>query len=246
MRLNRPHVRNAFDGPLIRRLTEVFEEAAGQERLRALVLSGEGPAFCAGADVQAMRESATATPEQNLSDARALSRLFEALDGIPFLTLARVHGAALGGGGGLVAAVDVAVATPSTRFGFTEVRLGIVPAVISPYVSGKIGTAAARRYFTTGEFFDGARAATLGLVSEVVEEDRLDARVAEITAGLRSVGPRAAREAKALARWTGPLDPDRREVLAQLIAAIRTTPEAREGLAAFLEKRPPAFGKETP
>ncbi|HXV35434.1 MAG TPA: enoyl-CoA hydratase-related protein [Gaiellaceae bacterium] len=224
----RPERRNAFDAALIAELTEAF---AGVGDARAVVLAGEGPSFCAGADVEWQRSSVDLTYEENVADALRLYRMLEAIDLCPAPVVARVQGFALGGGSGLVACADVVVASPDAVFGFTEVRLGIVPAVISPFVLGRIGSGAARRYFLTGERFGAEAALRIGLVHEVAEE--LDAAVERVVADLLAAGPEAVRAAKRLIR-----DRPGGEAAADVAAALRTSPEGQEGLRAFLEKRP--------
>jgi methylglutaconyl-CoA hydratase len=231
--LARPDRRNAFDAGLIAELTDAFADVGDS---RAVVLAGEGPSFSAGADVEWMRASAELTFEENLEEARRLRRMFEAIDGCPAPVVARVQGHALGGGLGLVACSDVAVASQGAAFGFTEVKLGLVPAVISPFVLAKIGPSAARRYFVTGERFDAETALRVGLVHELTGDDGLDAAVERVVGELRSAGPEAARTAKALART-----PHSAEETARLIAERRASPEGREGLAAFLERRQPTW-----
>jgi methylglutaconyl-CoA hydratase len=229
--LARPESRNAFDAALIAELSEAFVDVG---TARAVVLRGEGPSFCAGADVDWMRASADLTVEENLADANALRRMLEAIDGCPAPVLAAVHGHALGGGVGLVACSDIVIAHEQTVFAFSEVKLGIVPAVISPFALRKIGESAARRWFVTGERFDAATALRIGLVHELTDdvEAALDAVISE----LRTAGPRAARHAKRLVLER----PDGPET-ARRIAERRTSDEGQEGLRAFLERRPPAW-----
>jgi len=227
--LARPETRNAFDAALIAELAEAFVDVG---RARAVVLAGEGPSFCAGADVEWMRSAADLGYEQNLADANALRRMLEAVDGCPAPLIALVQGYALGGGVGLVACADIALAQPGTVFAFSEVKLGIVPATISPFVLAKIGASAARRYFATGERFDAATALRIGLVHELADD--LEAALERVLAELASAGPKAARAAKRLV-----LDrPDGPET-SRIIAERRTSPEGQEGLHAFLERRKP-------
>ena len=227
--LARPDRRNAFDAALIAELAEAFVDVG---RARAVLLAGDGPSFCAGADVDWMRASAGLSLDENVADANAMRRMFEAIDGCPAPVVARVQGHALGGGAGLVAAADIAIAAPGTVFAFSEVKLGIVPAVISPFVLPKIGPGAARRYFVTGERFDAETALRIGLVHEVAAD--LDAAVERVLGELLSAGPHAARWAKRLVRER----PDGPET-ARWIVERRTSDEGQEGLRAFLEKRPP-------
>jgi methylglutaconyl-CoA hydratase len=227
--LARPETRNAFDAALIAELAEAFVDVG---KARAVVLAGDGPSFCAGADVEWMRASADLDFDANVADANALRGMLDAVDRCPAPVVARVQGHALGGGAGLVACADVAVAHEHAVFAFSEVKLGIVPAVISPFALAKIGPSSARRYFVTGERFDAATALRIGLVHEVDAD--LDAAVERVLAELASAGPRAARHAKRLV-----LDrPDGPET-ARLIAERRTSAEGQEGLRAFLERRSP-------
>jgi methylglutaconyl-CoA hydratase len=229
--LARPETRNAFDAALITELAEAFVDVGTS---RAVVLAGDGPSFCAGADVEWMRASADLGLDENVADANALRRMFEAIDTCPAPVLSVVHGHALGGGVGLVACSDVVISDPATVFAFSEVKLGIVPAVISPFALRKIGESAARRFFVTGERFDAATALRIGLVHEV--SDDVASALERVLGELRTAGPRAARHAKRLV-----LDrPDGAET-ARRIAERRTSEEGQEGLRAFLERRRPAW-----
>jgi methylglutaconyl-CoA hydratase len=230
--MSRPELRNAFDAALIHGLTEVFSTVA--DDVRAVVLAGEGPSFSAGADVEWMRAAVDLSYEQNVADARRLRKMLETIDSCPAPVIARVQGHALGGGCGLVACSDIAVAAPDTQFAFSEVKLGIIPAVISPFAIAKIGPSAARRYFVTGERFDAGTALRIGLVHELAEE--LDGAIQRLLGELRSAGPQAARHAKKLVleRPDG-LATERR------IAQRRTSDEGQEGLRAFIEKRNPSW-----
>jgi len=230
--LARPEVRNAFDAALIAELAEAFVDVG---KARAVLLAGDGASFCAGADVEWMRSSADLSYDENLEDALALRRMLEAIDRCPAPVVARVHGHALGGGAGLVACSDVVVAAEDAVFAFSEVKLGIVPAVISPFALAKIGPSAARRYFVTGERFDAATALRIGLVHEVAAD--LDAAVDRVLAELRTAGPRAARAAKRLV-LDAPLDGLE---TARRIAERRTSDEGQEGLRAFLDRRRPTW-----
>jgi len=224
----RPERRNAFDGELIQDLTRAFSDIG--DEVRAVLLAGEGRSFSAGADVEWMRSSVELSYEENVADARRLRMMLEAIDSCPAPVVTRVQGHALGGGCGLVACSDIAVAAHDAVFAFSEVKLGIIPAVISPFALAKIGPSAARRYFVTGEKFDAETALRIGLVQGVAED--LDCAVDAIVAELRSAGPEAARHAKKLVleRPDG-LGTERR------IAQRRTSDEGQEGLRAFLEKR---------
>ncbi|MBD0348544.1 MAG: enoyl-CoA hydratase/isomerase family protein [Thermoleophilia bacterium] len=228
--LARPERRNAFDATLIRELTEAFADVGDA---RAVVLAGEGPSFCAGADVEWQRGSIELTYEENVEDARHLYGMLATIDHCPAPVVACVQGFALGGGSGLVACADVAIAAADAVFGFSEVKLGIVPAVISPFVLPRI-EAAARRYFLTGERFDAQAALRIGLVSEVAAD--LDAAVERVVGELVAAGPHATRAAKRLIR-EGP----RGTATVELAARLRTSDEGQEGLRAFLERRDPAW-----
>jgi enoyl-CoA hydratase/carnithine racemase len=229
--LARPERRNAFDAQLIAELSQAFVDVG---RASAVVLAGEGASFCAGADVEWMRASVGLSVDENVADANAMRQMFEAIDRCAAPVVARVQGHALGGGAGLVAAADIAIADPGTVFAFSEVKLGIIPAVISPFALAKIGAGAARRYFVTGERFDAETALRIGLVSEVAAQ--LDAAVEHVVAELLSAGPHAARWAKRLVRER----PDGPET-ARWIAERRASDEGQEGLQAFLEKRAPKW-----
>jgi methylglutaconyl-CoA hydratase len=229
--LSRPETRNAFDAGLIANLAEAFVDVG---KARAVLLSGEGPSFCAGADVEWMRSSVDLDFEANVADANALRAMLEAVDRCPAPVVVRVQGHALGGGAGLVACADIAVAEPRAVFAFSEVKLGIIPAVISPFALAKIGPSWARRYFVTGERFDAATALAMGLVHEVDAD--LDMAVERVLAELESAGPRAARHAKRLVLER----PDGPET-ARRIAERRTSAEGQEGLRAFLERRTPKW-----
>lgn len=243
--LDRPDVRNAFNAELIGDLRATFDALAGEgpEALRGVVLAGSGSVFCAGADVDWMRSAIGLGIEDNERDAGALHAMLAAIDRCPVPVLARVQGAALGGGMGLCAVSDVVVATADATFGFTETKLGIIPAVISPFVLAKIGESHARALFASGQRFDAERALRIGLVHEVVvDEGALDVRVEELLDELRSAGPTAARAAKALVRELRSLSPEEaRGHTIRHIAQQRTSAEGQEGLGAFLDKRPPSW-----
>jgi methylglutaconyl-CoA hydratase len=225
--MTRPERRNAFDAALIDELAAAFADVGAA---RAVVLSGDGPSFSAGADIEWMRSSVDLSFDENVADAMRLRAMLDAIDSCPAPVVARVQGHALGGGAGLVAASDIAIAAPGTAFAFSEVKLGIIPAVISPFALAKIGGGHARRYFVTGERFDAETALRIGLISEVAEQ--LDAAVDRVVGELLSAGPQAARWAKRLVRER----PDGPET-ARWIAERRTSDEGQEGLAAFLDKR---------
>jgi methylglutaconyl-CoA hydratase len=245
VRLNRPEVRNAFNRELIDALRTCFFAARSDEGIRALVLSGEGPVFCAGADLNWMRGATDWTEAQHLEEAERLFDMLAALDGCAVPTVARVHGAALGGGMGLIAACDVVIAAEDTRFGFTEAKLGLLPAAISPFCVAKIGVGHARALFATAERFDAVRALRIGLVHHVVPVDQLDAAVEMVVAELRTSAPAAAGSVRDLvARVAGRPPAAVREYVTRLNAARRTSAEGREGMAAFLEKHKPGWVAE--
>jgi methylglutaconyl-CoA hydratase len=243
--LTRPEVHNAFDARLIAELRQAFGglEREAADQLRAVVLAGDGPSFCAGADVDWMRAAVQLDVEGNEQDAMAMAEMFEAIDTCPVPVIARVHGAALGGGMGLCAVSDVVIAESGARFGFTETRLGILPAVIAPFVIAKIGESHARALFPGGRRFDALRAQRIGLVHEVVEGSAaLDLAVDAVIADLLAAGPTAARAAKSIVREVRGLGHGSSKWhTARVIARQRTTDEAREGFAAFTEKRRPGW-----
>ena len=239
--LNRPRARNAFDDVAIAALDRAFAELEADAAVRAAVLSGAGKSFSAGADLDWMRRAAGYDRESNLADARALGRLMRRVAGLSKPLVGLAHGAAFGGGVGLIACCDVAVAAESAVFSFSEVRLGLVPAVIAPYAVDAIGPRQARRYFVTGERFDAHEARRIGLVHEVVADDELEQAGARIVGALAANGPRAMAAAKALVAAVShrPLDDALMEDTARRIADARAGAEGREGIAAFLEKRRP-------
>lgn len=242
VRLNRPDVRNALDAGTIASLTRVFRDLHGRDDIRVVVLEGAGAVFCGGADIKYMRSALDLTQAQNREDALRLSDMFAAIDSCPAPTVARVQGAALGGGAGLIAVCDIVVAEEDALFGFTEAKLGIVPAVISPFVVRKIGAGQARALFPTAERFTAQRALRIGLVHEVVPPGQLDATIdAKLTEILTS-GPQAARLAKHIAANVGGLGGEEaRAWTAERIAAQRVSAEGQEGLRAFLDKRRPSW-----
>ena len=227
----RPERRNAFDAALIAELAAAFSDVGDA---RVVILAGDGPSFCAGADVDWQRSAIDLSYDENVEDAMRLYGMMEAIDGCPAPVVARVQGYALGGGSGVVACCDVAIAGEDAVFGFSEVKLGIIPAVISPFVVPRIGAGAARRYFLTGERFDALTALRIGLVHEVTGD--LDAAVDRVVAELLTSGPEAAREAKRLVRER-PTGVD----TAHIAARLRTSPEGQDGLRAFLERRKPGW-----
>lgn len=242
--LNRPDKRNAFDELMISGLSDTFETLKGADHVRVVFLRGQGEAFCAGADLDWMRRAAEFTEQGNETDALALSRMLRHLQELPQLTVAVVHGAAMGGGAGLVAACDVALAVKTTKFRFSEVRLGLTPATISPYVVEAIGARWAKALFATAESFDGTFAERIGLVQYTVEDEAALRPMMEHLSDLAmAAAPGAVRDAKALVRFVDghKIDDGLAKETARRIAARRTSAEGREGLAAFLEKRKPEW-----
>lgn len=241
--LNRPEVHNAFDPEMVAALTETLADIAADDSIRAVVISGAGKSFCAGADISHMRQSAKFTKAQNYKAAVESARMFHALYTLNKPTVAAVHGAVRGGGCGIVAACDIAIATRTATFRLSEVKIGIVPAMISPYVIGAIGERQARRYMLSGEEFDCAEAWRIGLVHDLVEEDALTTRVGEMLGQLYSSGPKAVHAIKQLIPHSAhsAIGAGIIEETSKVIADIRATPEAQEGLTAFLEKRKPSW-----
>lgn len=240
--LSRPQVCNAFNAEAIRELTWWAESVSHDPEVRLVVLSGEGRVFCAGADATWMSRMAAFTEQENLEDASEMGRMFLALDRLPVPLIGRVQGAALGGGAGLCAVCDVVVAAEDAVFGFTEVKLGLIPAVISPFVLSKIGRSAARELFLTGARFDAQRAREIGLVHTVVPPADLDAAVAAYLDEFRTSGPRAVAAAKALIADVSRRAPGEATTLTcDAIARRRASAEGQEGLRAFLEKRRPSW-----
>ena len=243
--LNRPDVRNAFNEEVIAELTAWARQAAEDASLRLVVLRGAGKVFSAGADANWMAKMVSYSREQNLADARRMAEMFLALDTLPAAVIGRIHGAALGGGAGLTAICDIAVADAGTAFGFTETKLGILPAVISPYVLPKIGPSAARELFLTGRRFSAARAKEIGLVHAVVPTDDLDATVNMYVDELLTAAPGAVAAAKALIpRVWGQSPAGAVAITSEAIASQRVAPEGQEGLRAFLDKRPPDWTRK--
>ncbi len=240
--LERPEVRNAFNAEVIKQLHDVFARITAADDVRAVVLAGEGNVFCGGADINWMRDSLDLSFEANVADAERMSDMFRAIDNCPKPVIGRIHGAALGGGAGLAAVCDIAIASDDAVFGFTEVKLGIIPAVISPFVLSKIGSSHARALFLTGERFDAARARAIGLVHQVVPAGELDAAVDRVLAEIRSAGPSAVGAAKLLVRRVLDATYDEsREITTTAIARQRASAEGQEGLRAFLERRKASF-----
>ena len=241
--LARPDVHNAFNRTLTAELTAALRAADADDDVRAVVLLGHGSTFCAGADLTWMKEMAGYDFAENLADATAVAMMLQTLDGLSKPTIARVHGAAFGGGVGLVACCDIAIAAQEATFSFSETKLGLIPATISPYIIDAIGARQARRYFLTAERFSAAEAFRIGLVHDIVPFDELDARINELLGALLVAGPKAQTAAKALIGAVAhrPIDNTVVADTAQRIAAVRASTEGKEGIAAFLDKRAPAW-----
>jgi methylglutaconyl-CoA hydratase len=237
--LDRPEVRNAFDEVVIKKLTQAFHEIAADSGIRVVVLAGNGTAFCAGADLNWMKRMAKYGHDENVADARALAEMLAALERLPQPTIARVHGPAFAGGTGLVAACDMAIGTPQAKFCFSEAKLGLSPATISPYVLRAIGERAARRYFLSAEVFDAEEALRIGMLSALVPAAELDAAIEGLLQHLLAGGPQAHAKIKNLIRAVAgrPIDEALMADTARRIAEIRVSPEGREGIASFLDKR---------
>jgi methylglutaconyl-CoA hydratase len=243
--LNRPDVRNAFNADLIAALHETFVRLGSDSSVRVVVLDGDGKTFCGGADLNWMRASIALSKEENVRDAEAMSDMLRAIDRCPKPVLARVHGAALAGGAGLCAVADAVVAHEETIFGFTETKLGIIPATIAPFVIAKIGVTHARRLFLTGERFDARRAAEIGLVHEVVHGDALDGTIDAIADEFATTAPDAVAAAKRLiAEVRNAGDDETRALTARALADARTSAVGQEGLRAFLERRRPTWAAD--
>ncbi len=241
--LNRPEVRNAFDDALIASLTNIFQDVEKDKDVRMMMLAGNGPAFCAGADLNWMKRMAGYGYDENLRDAAGLAGMLSTLDRMTKPTLARVHGPAFAGGTGLVAACDIAVGTPAAKFCFSEAKLGLSPATISPYVIRAIGERAARRYFLTAEVFGAEEALRIGLLSALVPESELDPFIAQLSTHLLAGGPQALAKIKDLVGAVAgrPIDAPLKDDTARRIAEIRASPEGKEGIASFLERRKPSW-----
>jgi len=241
--LNRPDVHNAFDPEMVDALTATLKKLESDDRVRAIVIAGAGRNFCAGADIEHMKRSAKVSREQNLENARATAMMLRRLYSVEKPTIACVRGAARGGGVGLIAACDIAIAERGATFRLSEVKLGIIPAMISPFVIAAIGRHYSHRYMLSGEEFDSAEAYRIGLVHDICEEPELNAAVGRMLAHLYSSGPRAVAAIKKLIPEVAGarIDDDLMDRVAQRIAGIRVTPEAQEGLSAFLEKRKPSW-----
>ncbi|MBW3576614.1 MAG: enoyl-CoA hydratase/isomerase family protein [Actinobacteria bacterium] len=244
--LERPEVRNAFDAALLAGLRATFSEVADDHGVRVVVLTGAGPTFCAGADLRWMRRAADRSVDDNLRDARELEATLRTVHDCPHPVVARVNGHAFGGGIGLLACADVVVAGRGARFGFGEVRVGLAPAVIAPYVVRRTGPARGRRLFLTGERFDAEAGVRFGLVDHAVADDELDTAVADVVGDLLRGGPEAQREVKALvARVTATASlEDAAAITTEAISRLRVSAEAQDGMLAFLEKRPAAWAPD--
>ncbi len=241
VRLTRPEQHNAFNATTVRELTTTFQSLGTADEVRVIVLEGEGPSFSAGADLGWMKTVAGYGPDENMADALRLADCLATIRDCPKPVVCRVHGAAMGGGAGLVAACDIAVAAENTRFAFSEVRLGLIPAVISPFVLERILPSAARELFLTGEPFDAHRARQIGLVHQVVPAAELEAAVADRLTQLLAAGPEAQAAAKHLIAYVRAHQGTAREDTARMIAERRASAEGQEGMAAFLERRKPRW-----
>ena len=242
VRLNRPEVHNAFNAVMIRELRDAVRTLGADEDVRVIVLSGQGKSFCAGADLNWMREIITYSYEQNLRESLELAEFLYELYALPKPTIARVNGAAIGGGAGFLSACDIVVASAGATFGLSEVKLGLVPAIISPYVVRRIGESRARQYFLTGERIDARRAEEIGLVNVIAEPGELDGKTDVLIGLLLGSGPEALRNAKELLRRVPGMSPEEARIYAaRMIAGLRIGPEGQEGMAAFLEKRRPKW-----
>jgi methylglutaconyl-CoA hydratase len=241
--MSRPEVFNAFDESMIAELDSAFEQLAADDSTRVVVLAGAGKHFSAGADLQWMQRASTATPEWNLTDARGFAAMMARISRCPKPTIARVQGAALGGGVGLACACDIAIAADNASFAVSEAKFGILPAVIGPYLVNAVGPRQARRLALTAMRIDAAQALALGLVQQVVAADQLDAAIASTTAELLAGGPQAQGEIKQLFErlHVGPVSDDTVELTAQTISRVRATAQARQGFTAFMDKRPPPW-----
>lgn len=238
--INRPERHNALNPQVVGKLTDIFRELSGDSGVRVIILTGKGRSFCAGADISYMVERAGASYEESLADGQAIFDLMTAVAECPRPVVGRINGAAFGGGLGLVSCCDIAIAANRAKFGFSEVRLGLVPAVISPFVLARIGSSAARELFLTGERFDAQRARDIGLVQQVVSEDQLDGAVDDRVQALLGAAPGALAAAKALiGKVSGQDKASLRTYTTDIYARRRSSEEGREGLTAFLEKRDP-------
>ncbi|HUV30142.1 MAG TPA: enoyl-CoA hydratase/isomerase family protein [Acidobacteriota bacterium] len=239
---NRPEIHNAFNATMITEMSRLFSEIEKDSEVRVIVLTGEGKSFCAGADLNWMREVVKQSFDENLAESSALADLFYQIYACPCPVVGRINGAAIGGGTGFVAVCDIALAARSARFSFSEVKIGVVPACIGPYVIKKMGEGKARELFITGERMPAERAFQVGLVNKVVEDDRLDAEVDRLVQDLLTSGPEAVAMAKKLIGEAPGMSPEQfKPYTAQMIARLRVSDEGQEGMTAFLEKRKPAW-----
>jgi methylglutaconyl-CoA hydratase len=243
--MNRPQVHNAFNAEMIRELAAAFDDAKQNTDVRLVILTGAGESFCAGADLNWMREIIRYSYEQNLRESRELAELMHSIYTLPKPTIARINGAVIGGGTGLFSACDIVIASDRAKFGLSEVKIGLVPAAIGPYVIRRIGEGAARELFLTGERFEAQRALEIGLVNKVVPHEALDEKVAQVVRLLLSSGPEAIARCKELLQKVPGMGLDEaKSYTAEMIAGLRVSPEGQEGMAAFLEKRKPKWTKE--
>ena len=243
--MNRPQVHNAFNAEMIRELTAAFATAEKNPDIRVVGLTGAGESFCAGADLNWMKEIIRYSYEQNLRESRELAELLHQIYTLAKPTIARINGAVIGGGTGLFSACDIVIASDRARFGLSEVKIGLVPAAIGPYVIRRIGESRAREFFLTGERFDAQRALAIGLVNKVVALEELDAQVAEVVRRLLSSGPAAIAKCKELLHKVPAMTlEEAKGYTAEMIAGLRVSPEGQEGMAAFLEKRKPKWVKD--
>lgn len=242
---NRPEIHNAFNGTVITEMTELFTELQTDDELRVILLTGEGKSFCAGADLNWMREVVTQSFEENLAESNALADLFYQIYSFKRPVVGRINGAAIGGGTGFVAVCDIAVAARSAKFSFSEVKIGVVPACIGPYVIRKMGEGKARELFITGERMNADRAFEVGLVNTVVDDDQLEAEVDNLLKAILSSGPEAVAMAKKLVSEVPPMSPEQfKPYTAEMIARLRISDEGQEGMDAFLNKRKPNWVTE--
>jgi len=242
---NRPELHNAIDESVIAQCKAGLRQVAGDTSVRAVVIAGNGKSFCAGADLNWMKRTAGYSEEENYRDALEFTELLSILNEMPKPTIARVHGPAYGGGVGIVVACDIAIGTPEALFSFTEIRLGLIPAMISPYAVAAIGERHARRYMLTAERIDAAEALRIGLLHEVCETAKLDEQVGKLVGHILRGGPASIAASKRLVAAVahGPIDASKRDYTARAIASIRASAEGKEGIGAFLEKRTPAWIK---
>lgn len=239
---NRPDIHNAFNSGMIDELAAAFREIEGKKQIRLVILTGAGKSFCAGADLNWMRAVKDASYEVNLAESNRLADLFWQMYSFPLPIIARVNGAAIGGGTGFVAVCDIAIAARSSKYSFSEVKIGVVPACIGPYVIRKLGEGRARELFITGERMEAERAHEVGLVNAVVDDEALDSAINELAMQIESSGPNAITMAKKLVSSVPAMSPSEfRLYTAEMIAKLRQSPEGQEGMDAFLNKRTPSW-----